>query len=82
MEPEMNIVAPDCKQRVLRKPAVKARIGISADSTLYDLMAAGQFPRPINLGARAVGWIESEVDAWIETRMAERDYIGVGASNV
>lgn len=60
-------------QRVLRKPAVKARIGISADSTLYDLMAAGHFPRPINLGARAVGWIESEVDAWIETRMALRD---------
>lgn len=60
-------------RRVLRKPAVKARTGISADSTLYDLMAAGHFPRPINLGPRAVGWIESEVDAWIESRMAERD---------
>lgn len=60
-------------RRVLRKPAVKARIGISADSTLYDLMASGHFPRPINLGARAVGWIESEVDAWIESRMADRD---------
>lgn len=63
----------NAQQRVLRKPAVKSRIGISADSTLYDLMASGHFPRPINLGARAVGWIESEVDAWIESRMADRD---------
>lgn len=82
MEAEMDVMAPHCKQRVLRKPAVKERIGINADSTLYDLMATGHFPRPINLGARAVGWIESEVDAWIETRMAERDNTGLGASNV
>ena len=58
--------------RVMRKPAVKARVGISADSTLYDLMSRG-FPRPINLGARSVGWIESEIESWIETRMAERN---------
>ncbi len=59
-------------RRILRKPAVKALIGISADSTLYDLMAAGMFPRPINIGPRAVGWIESEIEDWISARMAAR----------
>jgi len=69
----MQVKTQSAPHRILRKPAVKARIGISADSTLYDLMAAGRFPRPISLGARAVGWVESEVEAWIEARMAERD---------
>jgi hypothetical protein len=31
------------------------------------------FPRPIALGPRSVGWIEEEVDAWIEARRARRD---------
>ena len=30
----------------------------------------GAFPNPIRLGARAVGWIESEVDAWIREQIA------------
>lgn len=60
-------------RRILRKPAVKALIGVAADSTLYDLMAAGRFPRPINIGPRAVGWIASEIDDWIRDRMAARD---------
>lgn len=36
-------------------------------------MAAGTFPKPVSLSARAVGWIASEIDAWIEGRKAERD---------
>ena len=32
--------------------------------------ADGSFPQPIRLGARAVGWIESEVDAWIREQIA------------
>jgi prophage regulatory protein len=35
----------------------------------YALLKEGQFPRPINLGARAVGWLESEIDAWIADRV-------------
>lgn len=31
------------------------------------------FPNPIKLGARSVGYLRSEVDAWIEARVAERD---------
>ncbi|WP_442781004.1 helix-turn-helix transcriptional regulator [Alteromonas sp. a30] len=30
--------------------------------------ASGEFPRSIRIGARAVGWLESDIDQWIETR--------------
>jgi prophage regulatory protein len=36
-------------------------------------IAAGNFPRPISLGSMTRGFVESEVDAWIESRMRERD---------
>ena len=49
--------------RVLRLPEVQDRTGLSR-TTIYAWMAEGRFPRPIPLGARAVGWIEAEVDAW------------------
>lgn len=58
-------------ERILRLPEVKARTGLGR-STLYDAMARGNFPHPIKLGVRAVGWAESEIDAWLEARMSER----------
>ena len=42
---------------ILRLPVVKARTGLSR-STIYQRVAEGDFPKPINLGARAVGWLE------------------------
>ncbi|GGG52598.1 hypothetical protein GCM10010964_44670 [Caldovatus sediminis] len=35
--------------------------------------AAGEFPRRVTLGPRAVGWLESEINQWIAKRAAERD---------
>lgn len=52
---------------VLRRPEVKRLTGIGT-STLYALMAKGEFPRPLKLSARSVGWRESDVRLWIETR--------------
>jgi len=49
---------------ILRLPAVKRRTALS-------LFAAGNFPRPIRLGPRCVGWIEAEVDDWLERRIAQ-----------
>lgn len=57
---------------VLRRKAVEAKTGYST-STLYEKMARGEFPRPIKLGARAVGWVDDEVDAHIAQKIAERD---------
>jgi prophage regulatory protein len=55
---------------ILRLPIVKARTGLSR-STIYQRAADGTFPKPVNLGARAVGWLEAEVDAWL-TAQVER----------
>ena len=55
--------------RILRLPEVLARTGLSR-STIYVRLDQGRFPRPVSLGARAVGWIEAEVDEWIRDRIA------------
>ena len=55
--------------RIVRLPAVQARTGL-ARSTIYVRLAEGSFPRPVQLGARAVGWIEEEVDEWIRKQIA------------
>jgi prophage regulatory protein len=53
---------------ILRLPAVRAVTGLSR-STLYNRMSEGRFPAPISLGGRAVGWIEAEVQEWLEERI-------------
>lgn len=59
------------KEKFLRLPEVKTRTGLSR-STIYALIGQSKFPRHIPLGMRCVGWLESEIDAWIETRAASR----------
>ena len=49
---------------ILRLPAVKTRTGLSR-STIYLRVAEVRFPKPISLGARAVGWVDAEVEAWL-----------------
>ena len=56
--------------RILRSREVEARTGLSR-STLYRWRLAGRFPPAVTLGPRSVGWIESDVDAWIQERSAE-----------
>ena len=55
---------------ILRLPAVKARTGLSR-STIYLRVAEGKFPRPISLGARAVGWLDAEIEAWLATQIEQ-----------
>lgn len=54
--------------RILRLHQIKQRTGLSR-STIYALIKAGQFKSPIALGARAVGWLESDVSDFIEARV-------------
>ena len=56
--------------KILRNPEVRDRTGLSR-STVYRLIEEGSFPRQVKLGARSAGWIESEVDAWLERRIQE-----------
>lgn len=53
---------------ILRLPAVKARTGLSR-STIYLRISEGSFPKPISLGGRAVGWIEVEVNDWLNQQI-------------
>ena len=53
---------------ILRLSSVKQRTGLSR-STIYAQMACGQFPRKISLGARSVGWIESEIEMHLRSRI-------------
>ena len=59
-------------ETILRLPEVKARTAKSR-SSIYEAIARGEFPRPIKIGARAVGWAESEITAWLECRKAQRE---------
>jgi prophage regulatory protein len=56
-------------ESILRLSQVRAKTGLSR-SALYAAQSAGKFPRSIALGARSVGWLQSEIDAWISNRIA------------
>lgn len=62
------------KAKIFRRKELESILGLSR-STIYAKMAEGDFPKPIKLGARAVGWPEAEIAAWLETRKAERDAV-------
>ena len=53
---------------ILRLPAVKTRTGLSR-STIYLRVSQGTFPRPVSLGGRAVGWVEAEVQEWLQRQI-------------
>jgi prophage regulatory protein len=55
--------------KVLRLPEVKSETGLSR-SSIYLRISAGTFPKSINLGGRAVGWLASDIQAWIKSRLA------------
>ena len=56
---------------ILRLPEVIKRIGLCRAS-IYLHMAQGTFPKQISLGARAVGWFEHEIDAFLAAQAAAR----------
>jgi prophage regulatory protein len=53
--------------KMQRRRAVLELTGLST-STIYEMMARGDFPRPLRLGKRAVGWRESDLAKWLESR--------------
>jgi prophage regulatory protein len=66
---------PDSRKRglmmthtILRLPAVKASTGLSR-STIYLRVSQGTFPKPVSLGGRAVGWLEAEIQEWLQRRI-------------
>lgn len=62
---------------ILRRSQVEARTGLSR-STIYSRLKPNPkrpgdfdptFPKPVQLGAKSVGWVESEVEAWLSAQV-------------
>jgi len=62
---------------MLRLPIVKDRVSLGR-SSIYAAIKRGTFPAPVRLSERAVAWVESEVDAWLASRI-EASRKGVSA---
>lgn len=58
--------------RLMRLEEVCETAGIGK-TKIYELIGEGAFPKPVNIGARAVRWVSDEIDAWIIERMEARD---------
>ena len=63
MEPDQN--------KIIRYPELIKILGGVHRGTISCWEKLGKFPRRINLGARAVGWLKKDVDAWIEDKRIE-----------
>jgi prophage regulatory protein len=67
-----SIIRKKIMTNLIKLPEVRTKTGLSR-SHLYALAQQGEFPKPIKLSERSSAWVESEVDGWIEERIAERD---------
>lgn len=53
---------------ILRRKQVQQRTGLSR-STIYLRIAQRTFPKAVSLGARAVGWLDVEIEEWLASRV-------------
>lgn len=58
--------------KIIRLQEVIQLTGL-ARSTVYKFIKDQSFPRQVSLGGRSVGWVESEIQAWIAEKIADRD---------
>lgn len=54
--------------KILRLPDVRNQTGLSR-STIYLWVSQGNFPKPISLGGRAIGWCSGEIENWINQKI-------------
>ncbi|EGQ9206915.1 AlpA family transcriptional regulator [Vibrio cholerae] len=57
--------------RFLKLKEVMEKTALSR-SAIYRKMNDGEFPQSVSLGERAIAWVESEVDEWMEKRLERR----------
>ncbi len=58
--------------RLLRLPEILRRVPYS-EAHIWRLERDGKFPRRARLGANRVVWVETEIDEWLSSKIAERD---------
>jgi len=81
MDKTIGIPTTNLQVKVLRKRYVLYELGISAP-TLWRWTKSKKFPQPISLGGRSVGWLQSEVNDWINARAALRSRHTTGTRGV
>lgn len=59
------------RERFIRLPEVLYTTGLSR-STVYEMMRRQQFPAQVSLGGKNVAWLASEVEQWMDERIANR----------
>ncbi|QUT14570.1 helix-turn-helix transcriptional regulator [Rahnella inusitata] len=57
-------------QSLIRLSEVQRRCGYGK-AWIYKLISQNQFPKPIKIGIRSIAFVESEIDEWINQRIAE-----------
>lgn len=72
LTPESNALNIGDVMRIIKLKEVLQKTGLGR-TTMYGLIKSLNFPQSIPLGLRAVGWLDSEVDAWIKSRLDARD---------
>jgi prophage regulatory protein len=58
--------------KIIKINAVKEQIHLS-EASIYRLAKQGDFPKQIKLGVKASGWLQWEIDDWIQERINARD---------
>jgi len=66
-----RVVRAEALPRVVSPKEVHRALGVSS-STLWRMVARGDFPKPVEISPGRVGWLEGEVTTWIESRFASR----------
>lgn len=61
-------------KRFLRLKQVQAMTGLPP-SSVYALIQRGEFPRPFPLSIHRVAWLEADVEAWMDAKLAQRDQV-------
>jgi len=74
MQPDAPPIRIRLPIKILREPTVVERTGLSS-ATLRRNVKAGRFPMAVRLSSQAIGWIEAEVDAWLQARMDAREHV-------
>lgn len=59
-------------KRILRIESASVKTGVPVNS-IYAMVRAGEFPKPVPLSDRRSGFLENELDEWIDARVAARD---------
>ncbi len=68
---------PTQPKTILRMNDVLTLTGIRSRTTIWRRLRDGAFPNPIDLGGGQIGWLENEINEWINSR-PRRSYLRRG----